>query len=102
MHLSAKARGKDSTLFLIELDYCGIVQFISIPDDKIEMILLIDCAFVLFPFARRVVSDVTRDGGFPPLMLEPIDFHALYLHNRQRVAEAAAAEIMPAPATAQA
>lgn len=84
LHLGARAVGKESTLFLLELDYAGIVQFIGIPEDKMEMILHIDCAFVLFPFARRVISDITRDGGFPPLMLEPIDFHALYLQHKQR------------------
>jgi preprotein translocase subunit SecB len=89
LHLAARAMGADSTLFLLELDYGGIVQFIGIPEDKMEMILHIDCAFVLFPFARRVISDVTRDGGFPPLMLEPIDFHALYLHHRQKQAATA-------------
>ena len=89
LHLSARAKGQDSTLFLLELDYCGIVQFIQIPEDKIEMILFVDCAFVLFPFARRVISDITRDGGFPPLMLEPIDFHALYMQNKQKKAGSA-------------
>ena len=84
LHLGARALGKESTLFLLELDYAGIVQFVGIPEDKMEMILHIDCAFVLFPFARRVISDVTRDGGFPPLMLEPIDFHSLYLQHKQR------------------
>lgn len=88
LSLRARAIGKDSTLFLVELDYAGIVQFVNIPEDKVEMILLIDCAFVLFPFARRVLSDVTRDGGFPPLMLEPIDFHGLYLQNKQQQATA--------------
>jgi len=84
LHLAARALGKDSTLFLLELDYAGIIQIVNIPEDKMEMILHIDCAFVLFPFARRVISDVTRDGGFPPLMLEPIDFHALFLQYKQR------------------
>jgi preprotein translocase subunit SecB len=84
LHLAARAIGKESTLFLLELDYAGIVQIINIPEDKMEMILHIDSAFVLFPFARRVISDVTRDGGFPPLMLEPIDFHALFLQYKQR------------------
>ena len=85
LHLGARAMGKESTLFLLELDYAGIVQFINIAEDKMEMILHIDCAFVLFPFARRVISDVTRDGGFPPLMLEPIDFHSLFLQHKQKV-----------------
>ncbi len=76
--------GGDKTLFLMELDYAALVQCVNIPDEKVEMILFIDCAFAVFPFARRVVSDITRDGGFPALMLEPIDFHALYLHNKQQ------------------
>jgi len=83
LHLGARARILDRILFLMELAYCAIVQVVNIPEDKIDPILLVDCAFVLFPFARRVVADVTRDGGFPPLMLEPIDFQALYLQNRQ-------------------
>jgi preprotein translocase subunit SecB len=89
LHLAARAIGKESTLFLLELDYAGIIQIVNIPEDKMEMILHIDCAFVLFPFARRVISDVTRDGGFPPLMLEPIDFHALFLQYKQKAAAGA-------------
>ncbi len=88
LHLTARAMGKDSTLFLAELDYSGIVQFIGIPEDKMEPILMVDCAFILYPFARRVMADVTRDGGFPPLMLEPIDFMALYTQSKQKQAKA--------------
>jgi preprotein translocase subunit SecB len=84
LHFAMRSTGGDKTLFLMELDYAALVQCVNIPDDKIEMILFIDCAFAVFPFARRVVSDVTRDGGFPALMLEPIDFHALYMHNKQQ------------------
>lgn len=82
LHFAMRSTGGDKTLFLLELDYAALVQCINIPDDKVEMILFIDCPFAVFPFARRVVSDVTRDGGFPALMLEPIDFHALYLQNK--------------------
>ena len=46
---------------------------------------MVDCPFVLFPFARRVIADITRDGGFPPLMLDPIDFNQLYIRNKQRI-----------------
>lgn len=84
LHFAMRSTGNDKTLFLMELDYAALVQCVNIPEDKIEMILFIDCAFAVFPFARRVVSDVTRDGGFPALMLEPIDFHALYQHNKQQ------------------
>ena len=85
LHFDLRSTGTDKTLFIMELDYAALVQCISIPEDKIEMVLFIDCAFAVFPFARRVIADVTRDGGFPALMLEPIDFHALYMHNKQKV-----------------
>ncbi|MCE2926921.1 MAG: protein-export chaperone SecB [Rickettsiales bacterium] len=84
MFLSAKASAEGSTLFLIELAYAGIFQVANVPEERIEPLIMIDCPFVLFPFARRVIADVTRDGGFPPLMLDPIDFHSLYLQNRER------------------
>lgn len=84
MHLSAKASYNGNTLFLVDLAYAGIFQLTNIPADKIEPLIMIDCPFVLFPFARRVVADITRDGGFPPLMLDPIDFHALYIQNKER------------------
>lgn len=85
LHIAAKATVENGTLFLIELDYAGIFELLNIPEDKTEPLLWIDAPFVLFPFARRVIADITRDGGFPPLMLEPIDFHALYLHNKSKV-----------------
>ena len=68
----------DRTLFVLELTYAGIVELVNIPAHLLERVLLVDSAFTLFPFARRVVSDVTRDGGFPPLILEPIDFMGLF------------------------
>ncbi len=89
LHISARATAEGNTLFLVDLAYAGIFQINNIPSERIEPLILIDCPFVLFPFARRVIADITRDGGFPPLMLDPIDFHALYLQNRAR-AEAAA------------
>ena len=84
LHISARAIADNSTLFLVDLAYAGIFQISNIPPEHIEPMILIDCPFVLFPFARRVIADVTRDGGFPPLMLDPIDFHALYLQNRAK------------------
>ncbi|MGE0753585.1 MAG: protein-export chaperone SecB [Alphaproteobacteria bacterium] len=84
MHIAAKASVESNTMFLVELAYGGIFQVTGIPEDQVQHVLLVDCPFVLFPFARRVISDVTRDGGFPPLMLDPIDFHALYLQNKAR------------------
>lgn len=86
LHIGARAMAENSTLFLVELAYAGIFQIANIPQERIEPLILIDCPFVLFPFARRVIADITRDGGFPPLMLDPIDFHSLYLQNKEREA----------------
>ena len=82
LHLASRATVDQNTLFLVDLAYAGIFQLTNIPEDRIEQVILVDCAFVPFPFARRIIADTTRDGGFPPLMLEPIDFHALYLQGR--------------------
>jgi preprotein translocase subunit SecB len=82
LHISARAVAEGNTMFLVELAYGGIFQVTNIPEDRIEPLIMIECPFVLFPFARRVIADVTRDGGFPPLMLDPIDFHALYMQNK--------------------
>ncbi len=82
IQLTARAGANNSSLFLVDLSYAGIFYLSNIAEERLESVLLVDCPFVLFPFARRVVSDVTRDGGFPPLMLDPIDFHELYLKNQ--------------------
>ncbi len=82
LHIVARAIADNTTLFLADLAYSGIFHTTNIPEDRLEPLLLIDCPFVLFPFARRVIADVTRDGGFPPLMLDPIDFHGLYMQNK--------------------
>jgi preprotein translocase subunit SecB len=84
LHIAARAKNEDTALFLVDLAYAGIFQISGIAPDRVEPLLLIDCPFVLFPFARRVIADATRDGGFPPLMLDPIDFHSLYLQNQGR------------------
>ena len=88
LHITARAVIENNTLFLVDLAYAGVFEISNIPPEHIEPLIMIDCPFVLFPFARRVIADVTRDGGFPPLMLDPIDFHALFIQNRAR-AEAA-------------
>jgi preprotein translocase subunit SecB len=76
--ISCHAKAEGNTLFLIELAYSGIFQLQNIPVEQVDRLLFVDAPFALFPFARRVVADISRDGGFPPLMLEPIDFQALY------------------------
>ena len=82
--MSVRASTDQNTIFLIELVYGGIFQISGIPAEHLERVLLVECPFVMFPFVRRVISDVSRDGGFPPLLLEPIDFNQLYMQNMQR------------------
>ena len=77
-----KAQSEETTLFVVELEYAGLFELANIPEERIEPMLFIDCPFVIFPFARRVIADTVRDGGFPPLMLEPVDFHQLYARRK--------------------
>ena len=78
LKLRVTAKYEDKPVFLLELVYGGLFLVQNIPDDVIQQVLLIDAPHILFPFARRIVADVVRDGGMPPLMIEPIDFAALY------------------------
>jgi preprotein translocase subunit SecB len=78
IRIRADAKQATQTVFVCELTYAGVFMLKNIPQDNIQPVLLIECPRQLFPFARRVVSDMTRDGGFPPLMLDPIDFMTLY------------------------
>lgn len=87
--LSAKATREDNTVFIAELVYGGLFQIKNLDERARDPFLLIECPRILFPFARRILSDATRDGGFPPLMLEPVDFAALY---RQQLAQRQAGE----------
>ena len=90
--IDSSSKDKATKLFLLELDYGGIFHIEGIPDDQLHPFLLIECPRLLFPFARRIVSDVTRDGGFPPLNLENIDFVQLYRQELLRRQQAAAAQ----------
>ena len=89
LQITANAQHEGQPVFLAELTYAGLFTFIGIPQEAVEVALLVECPRLIFPFARRIMADVTRDGGFPPLLLTPIDFLALY---RNRQAEAAQAE----------
>lgn len=81
----------NSALFVLEVDYGGIFHVEGVPDEQLHPFLMIECPRMLFPFLRRIISDVTRDGGFPPLNLDTIDFLALYRQEAQRRAAATAA-----------
>jgi len=76
--ITSTAKGGNDTLFIMELEYAGIFHIENVPEEQMHPFLLIECPRMLFPFLRRIVSDISRDGGFPPLNLENIDFMALY------------------------
>ena len=77
----ANLNNADQTCFIAELTYCGIFT-VSVPPEQVEPVLLVECPRLLFPFARNILADVTRDGGFPPVLLAPIDFVALWQSRR--------------------
>ena len=83
-NISSKTKDKDEPMFLLELEYAGIFHIEKIPEDQLHPYLMIECPRMIFPFLRRIVSDVTRDGGFPSLNLEMVDFLALYRNEIQR------------------
>ncbi len=84
----------ETKIFLLEIDYVGLFNIAGVPEDQLHPFLLIECPRLLFPFLRRIVSDVTRDGGFAPLNLDNIDFLALYRQElaRQKAAQATQGE----------
>lgn len=84
VHLEAHAKSDAGVIYNIELDYAGLFRIKNVPENMLQPILFVDCPTLLFPFLRRVVADIARDGGFPPLMLDPIDFFAMF---QQRIAE---------------
>jgi len=83
LNITSRNKGSEETLFVMEMDYVGIFHIEGVPDEQLHPYLLIECPRMIFPFMRRIVSDVTRDGGFPPLNLDNIDFVQLY---RQEIA----------------
>ncbi len=94
LKIDVRAEGDDGMVhFAVELQYAGLFGLRNIPAEHLQPFLLGEAPRLLFPFARRVLADAVRDGGFPPLMLEPIDFAALYIQQ----AEADAAQLGGAP-----
>ncbi|KUL95190.1 preprotein translocase subunit SecB [Bosea sp. WAO] len=82
--LEGKATANNETLFAFELSYAGVFRILGVPQEQLHAVVMIDCPRLLFPFARQIVADAVRNGGFPPLYIDPIDFAALY---RQRLEE---------------
>ena len=93
LKISAASKSEQGTAFLVELSYCGLVGIRNLPDEQAHAFLYAEAPRILFPFARRVISDAVRDAGFAPLMLDPIDFNGLYFQQlQQRYAEQEAGE----------
>jgi preprotein translocase subunit SecB len=86
LKLSAKAAREDGPLFVVELVYAGVFQITGVGPEDMEPVLLIECPRFLFPFDRKIIADVTSDGGFPPFMLDPIDFAAVYASRKNQAA----------------
>jgi preprotein translocase subunit SecB len=85
LKINAKALNDKETLFVIELDFAGLFSITNCSaEEQKEQILLIYCPSLIFPFARRVIADVSRDGGFQPLMVNPVDFAGLYLQQKDK------------------
>jgi preprotein translocase subunit SecB len=79
---NGQAQTPAPTVFVAELTYSGVFTINGLPENAIEPVLLVECPRILFPFARNILADVTRDGGFPPVLLQPIDFVALWQQRR--------------------
>ncbi|MCB1509390.1 MAG: protein-export chaperone SecB [Hyphomicrobiaceae bacterium] len=81
--LSANASNAAGVIYELEVSYGGLFQIRNLPREAVEQLLMVNGPALLFPFLRRLVADVTREGGFPPLFLDPIDFAGLYLRRKQ-------------------
>ncbi|WP_342640604.1 protein-export chaperone SecB [Rhodoligotrophos ferricapiens] len=90
IHLEVTASGPDTVVFQAEMLYAGIFRLEGIPQEMLHPVVLIECPRMLFPFARQILADATRNGGFPPLMLDPIDFAAMYQQRMEQNQQAQA------------
>lgn len=91
LQIEAHAKSDAGVIYNAELMYGGLFRLRNIPKHLLQPVLFVDCPTLLFPFVRRVLAEVVRDGGFPPLMLDPIDFANLYTQN-QRMSGSATGE----------
>jgi preprotein translocase subunit SecB len=90
LNMEAKAgEGKD-LLFQVELVYAGVFRILNVPPEALQPLVMIECPRILFPFARQILADATRNGGYPPLMVDPIDFVSLFQSRQQQMADQAA------------
>ncbi len=99
LKINIAATAEKGPAYMIELSYCGLIGVRNLPEDQAHAFLFAEAPRILFPFARRVIADAVRDAGFPPLMIDPIDFNGLYIQQLQakRAQEEAAGGNLSAP-----
>jgi preprotein translocase subunit SecB len=89
LSIEGKAENAGKVMFSFELVYAGVFRIVNVPKENLHPLIMIECPRLLFPFAREIIATSVRDGGFPPLMLDPVDFVGLYRQNMERQAGAA-------------
>ena len=90
LSVDGKAESAGKLMFRFELAYGGVFRILNVPNENLHPLVMIECPRLLFPFAREIIATAVRDGGFPPLMLDPVDFVSLYRQNMERQAAAQA------------
>jgi preprotein translocase subunit SecB len=86
LSIDGKAENGGTVMFNFELAYAGVFRVLNVPQENLHPLIMIECPRLLFPFAREIIATSVRDGGFPPLMLDPVDFVGLYRQNMERQA----------------
>lgn len=89
--VSARASRNGDSVFIVEATYAGVFEIKNLPREHLEIAMLVECPRLLFPFMRQIIGEATRNGNFPPLMLDPIDFMGVYMANKERMAQQPAA-----------
>ncbi|HZR74932.1 protein-export chaperone SecB [Bradyrhizobium sp.] len=96
LSVEGKAETGGKVMFSFELVYAGVFRIVNVPKENLHPLVMIECPRLLFPFAREIIANAVRDGGFPPLMLDPVDFVGLYRQNMERqAAQMQAAQVKP-------
>lgn len=84
LSVAARAMQGEEALFVVETTYAGVFEIKNVPREQLEMVMVVECPRLLFPFLRQIVADATRNGNYPPLLMEPIDFLGIYAANAER------------------
>lgn len=88
LSVAARAKHEGEPIFVVEAAYAGAFEIKGLPREQLEMVMLVECPRLIFPFLRQIIADATRNGNYPPLMMEPIDFFAIYQANAEKVRQA--------------